>query len=161
MTEICTVVESERLKLYPLSDEKMKMIIEAENDPEMKAAYSEMLQGCIDDPENRIWYAVWSIELKDRQGTVVGDFCFKGINTDGTVEIGYGLYEGYCGHGYMTEAVKKISEWALNQKGITGVQAETSPDNTASQKVLQNSGYVADGTFGEEGPLFFYKGNDR
>ena len=37
------------------------------------------------EPDNRIWYAVWNMELKNVPGTIVGDFCFKGLGKDGAV----------------------------------------------------------------------------
>ncbi len=152
-------IETERLLLYPLSDTEMKSLIEREDDPELKQAYSEMLQGCIKEPENRVWYAVWLMELKTCPGTVVGDFCFKGRNADGMVEIGYGLREGFCRNGYMTEAVRAASAWALGQSDVSRVEAETDPGNASSQKVLAACGFVPTGTVGEEGPRFVYKGN--
>ena len=147
-------LESERLFLYPISDEEMKLIIKNEKDPEMKRAYEEMLAGCENDPENRIWYAVWLMELKSKPGTIVGDFCFKGLGADGTVEIGYGLRDGFCGNGYMTETVGFISEWALSQHGVVRVEAETEKDNIPSQKVLASCGFVPTGENGKEGPRF-------
>ena len=94
-------VETERMYLYPLSDEEMRLVIEKESDPEMKQAYTEMLEGSLSHPDNRIWYAVWNMELKNAPGTIVGDFCFKGLGKDGVVEIGYGLREEFRHHGYM------------------------------------------------------------
>ena len=149
-------LESDRLFLYPISDEEMRTMIQNERDPELKQAYSEMLAGCENDPANRIWYAVWLMELKSKPGTVVGDFCFKGVGDDGTVEIGYGLREGFCGNGYMTETVKFISEWALSQSGVVRVEAETDKDNLPSQKVLTSAGFVPTGTVGKEGPRFVF-----
>lgn len=66
-------------------------------------AYSEMLQGCLNEPENRLGYTVWNIALKNEQETVVEDLCFKGVGADGMVEIGYGLREfvnntSFCTH---------------------------------------------------------------
>ena len=75
-------IETERLLLHPISDE------------EMQKAYSEMLQGCLDNPEDRVWFATWNMELKEQLKTIVGDLCFKGITDDGMVEIGYGLKKG-------------------------------------------------------------------
>ena len=147
------VIETERLRLYPIGDEDMRRLIERETDAALKQAYSEMLQGCLDDPENRVWHAVWYIETKER-GTVVGDLSFKGLSPDGAAEIGYGLREGFCGNGYMTEAVKAACAWALHQNGVTRVEAETDPDNAASQRVLARAGFAPTGTFGEEGPRF-------
>ena len=146
-----------RLLLYPISEEKMQLLIEQEKDADLKQAYSEMLQGCIDEPEKRIWHILWFIELKSKKGTVVGDLSFKGLNANGMVELGYGLRDGYCGNGYMTEAVKAITEWALSQDGVNYVEAETSPENTASQRVLTKAGFIPTGENGEEGPRFRYE----
>ena len=49
-------VETERMYLYPLSDEEMRLVIEKEFDPEMKQAYTEMLEGSLFNPDKRIWY---------------------------------------------------------------------------------------------------------
>ena len=99
----------------------MRCLIDKEADTEMKQAYTEMLEGCLLEPDRRIWYAVWCMELKSTPGTIVGDFCFKGLGKDGIVEIGYGLKEPYRHHGYMSETLKTITEWALSQKGICTV----------------------------------------
>ena len=150
-------VETERMYLYPLSDEEMRLVIEKESDPEMKQAYTEMLEGSLSNPDKRIWYAIWNMELKDDPETIVGDFCFKGFGDDGVIEIGYGLKEEYRHHGYMTEAVIAITEWALSQDGVKQVEAETDAENIASQKVLFRSGFVSNGKMGEEGPRFVYE----
>ncbi len=154
-------IESDRLVLYPISDEGIQSLIENEKDDELKQAYTEMLQGCLREPEKRIWFTVWSMELKSRPGTVIGDLCFKGIAPDGMVELGYGLKEEYRGSGYMTEAVKAICSWAARQPGVTRIEAETAPDNLASQKVLARAGFVPAGINGEEGPRFLYRGDER
>ncbi len=149
-------IETERLLLYPTSEEKMQLLIAQEKDAGLKQAYAEMLQGCIDEPEKRIWHILWFIERKSKRGTVIGDLSFKGLDEYGMVELGYGLREGYCGNGYMTEAVKAITKWAISQEGVTRVEAETSPDNTASQRVLAKAGFLPTGENGEEGPRFRY-----
>lgn len=151
-------VETERMYLYPLSDEEMRLVIESEFDPEMKQAYTEMLEGCLSNPDKRIWYAIWNMELKNNPETIAGDFCFKGLGDDGVIEIGYGLKEKYRHHGYMTEAVKAITGWALSQESVKQVEAETDAENIDSQKVLFQSGFVSNGKVGEEGPRFVYEG---
>ena len=132
----------------------MRLVIETESDPEMKQAYMEMLEGSLSNSDKRIWYAIWNMELKDESGIIVGDFCFKGLSDDGVIEIGYGLKEEYRHHGYMTEAVKVITEWALSQDGVKQVEEETDAENIASQKVLLQSGFISNGKMGEEGPRF-------
>ena len=147
-------VETERMYLYPLSNEEMRLVIEKESDLEMKQAYTEMLGGSLSNPDKRIWYAIWNMELKDEPGIIIGDFSFKGLSDDGVVEIGYGLKEEYRHYGYMTEALKAITEWALSQKSVKQVEAETDAENIASQKVLLQSGFISNGKMGEEGPRF-------
>ena len=149
-------IESERLLFSPLSNGEMEALISGEQDPGLRQAYTEMLQGSLREPDKRIWYAVWTIVRKDSPGVVIGDFCFKGLNPDGMVELGYGLREGFCGKGYMTETVKAVAAWALAQKGVTRVEAETAPDNLPSQKVLAAAGFRPTGVWGEEGPRFLY-----
>ena len=150
-------VETERLRLSPISDNEMRQMIDAERDEIMKQAYSEMLQGCIEDPENRIWHSIWVMELKEKPGIIAGDFCFKGPSKNGMVEIGYGLRDGFCGNGFMTEAVKAISEWALMQENVDIVEAETSDDNEKSKNVLFNAGFKYSGKYGEEGPRYYLR----
>lgn len=147
-------VETERMYLYPLSNEEMRLVIEKESDLEMKQAYTEMLEGSLSNPDKRIWYAIWNMELKNDLETIVGDFCFKGLGDDGVVEIGYGLKEEYRHYGYMTEALKAITEWALSQESVKQVEAETDAENIASQKVLLQSGFISNGKMGEEGSRF-------
>ncbi|MBO4351292.1 MAG: GNAT family N-acetyltransferase [Proteobacteria bacterium] len=150
-------IESERLVLYPIENDALKLLIEQESNDGLKQAYSEMLQGCLDDPEHRIWYTAWFIELKSQPGTVVGDLSFKGLNADGMVEIGYGLRDGFCGNGYMREAVRSICPWAMKQEGVTRVEAEVTTDNRASHRVLYHAGFIPTGVCGEEGPRFLYR----
>ena len=45
--------------------------------------------------------------------------------------------------------------WALKQPDVIRVEAETEPDNLASQRVLEKCGFLPSGTVGEEGPRFF------
>ena len=135
----------------------MENTIASETDGELKKAYMEMLQGCLQHPDQWDWYAMWMIELLDR--THVGDFCFKGLGADGTVEIGYGILEAYQNRGYATEAVAAAVEWALAQSAVCRVEAETDPDNCASRRVLEKNGFIPTGTTGEEGPRFFRVSN--
>lgn len=146
------MIKTERLVISAASDDEMLALIENETDEGLKAAYGEMLAGCIAYPEDRNWYAAWFISLKD--GARIGDLGFKGYPPEGNVEIGYGLLPEYWGRGYATEAVCAAVEWALKQPGVTAVEAETEPDNAASQRVLEKAGFAPNGIMGEEGPRF-------
>ena len=146
-------LKTKRLILRPMSDDEIAALIERVDDEELRTAYGEMLDGCKRDPENRIWYAPWEMTRKDSQ-KFIGDLCFKGPVRNHFVEIGYGVQPGQEGQGYTTEALRAMTQWAFNQKNVVFVEAETAPDNKASQRVLEKCGFVPNGTTGEEGPRF-------
>ena len=146
------MIETNRLIIYAASKEQMESFIAAQSVDVLKAAYTEMLDGAVQHYDQWEWYAIWMIELKD--GTHIGELCFKGLSEDGIAEIGYGISENYQGHGYATEAVSALVDWALNQPGVSCVTAETEESNVASQRVLKKSGFIPTGEIGEEGPIF-------
>ena len=133
----------------------METIISSETNAELKAAYSEMLDGCLQNPDQWDWYAIWIIEL--RNGTHIGDLCFKGLDSNGVAEIGYGILEEYQGQGYATEAVKAALRWAFQNPNVTAIEAETDADNAASKRVLEKCGFLANGIIGKEGPRYTLK----
>ena len=149
------MIETQRLRIYVASQCAMEHVIDAEPDAELKAAYQEMLDGCLAHPQQWEWYGIWMIELKD--DTRVGDLCFKGLSPEGVAEIGYGIKPEHWGNGFATEAMKAVMTWAFAQPGVTAVEAETAPDNVASQRVLAKCGFVPTGHMGEEGPRFVLK----
>ena len=146
------MIETKRLILTTATRGEMERMIAAEQNSELKKAYREMLQGCLQHPDQWDWYAVWLIDRKD--GAHVGDLSFKGLNPDGSAEIGYGIDPAFWGQGYATEAVGAAVDWAFAQQGVTKIEAETDPENVASQRVLAKCGFAATGTSGEEGPRF-------
>lgn len=146
-------IETKRLVIHTASEDEMRSMLAKQTDKELIKAYGEMLQECLDHPEDWNWYATWMIELKD--GTHIGDLCFKGLENDGSVEVGYGIAEDYQGNGYATEAVEAAAAWALEQPGVCRVDAETDPDNKKSQRVLEKCGFIPSGIIGEEGPKYY------
>ena len=146
------MIETKRIKMYPASREQMEEIIALEPCEELKVAYSEMLEGCLQHIDEWEWYAMWLIELLD--GTHIGDLCFKGLDQSGVAEIGYGILEAYQDCGYATEAVKAALAWAFQHPNVTKIEAETDKENKVSQKVLAKNGFLPNGTVGEEGPRF-------
>ena len=147
------MIRTKRLRIYPAAREQMEAYIDAQTDAELKKAYGEMLEGSLRHPDQRQWYAMWMIQRLD--GTPVGDLCFKGLGADGMTEIGYGILEEFRGQGYAAEAVDAAAAWALGQPSVSRVEAETEPDNRASQRVLEKCGFRPSGVMGEEGPRFF------
>ena len=146
------MTETERLIIHTASRDEMERFIEAQTVDVLKDAYKEMLSACLNDPDRWEWYAIWMIELKD--GTHIGELCFKGLDENGVTEIGYGISEGYRNNGYASEAVRAVLEWAFSEPGVTAVEAETDPENAASKRVLEKCGLRPNGKYGEEGPRY-------
>lgn len=146
------MIDTERLRICPASREQMEAAIASEQDAELKKAYAEMLDGCIRNPDQWVWYAMWMIEQKD--GTHIGDLCFKGLQDDGVAEIGYGILDEYQGQGYATEAVQAACRWAFQHAEVKALEAEADAGNIASLRVLEKCGFRANGSIGEEGPRF-------
>ena len=144
------MLETGSLKIYASSKDIMEQFIEAQTVDELKEAYTEMLNGCLSYPNQWEWYAIWMIELKD--GTHIGELCFKGLSANGIAEIGYGISEEYQNNGYATEAVKAVLNWAFAHPKVTAVEAETDSRNTVSKRVLEKCGFALNGVVGEEGP---------
>ena len=145
-------LETKRLIIYPADRERMESFIAAETDPELRKAYQEMLEGSLNHPGQWAWYAMWMIEL--RNGSHIGDLCFKGLDETGTAEIGYGILEEYRGQGYAAEAVQAALSWAFQTPDVMVIEAETAIDNAASQRVLEKCGFIPNGKLGEEGSRF-------
>lgn len=144
---------SKRLELLPLSDTELAALAERETDEHMRAAYGEMLSGCREHPEERLFHTAWEMRLRE-SGERVGDFCFKGgPGEDGVVELGYGVDEAFRGQGYATEAARAAVEWAFSREGVYFVAAESERDNAPSLRVIEKLGMKPAGE-GAEGPRF-------
>jgi RimJ/RimL family protein N-acetyltransferase len=88
---------------------------------------------------------VWSLNFSATEragGAAVGGFAFKGPpDTDGVVEVGYGIKPEHQGRGYATEAAAALAEFAFASGRVRVVRAHTKPDNAASIRVLAKCGF--------------------
>ena len=64
----------------------------------------------------------------------------------GVQEIGYGIIPKERGKGYGTEAAKIIVDYLFLSKPIARIQAHTGVKNWASQRVLEKTDFVREGT---------------
>ena len=86
---------------------------------------------------------------------LVGSGGFKSRPNGGLVEIGYGMLKRFQGQGYATEAVSALTEWALSQPDVSQVVADALPENRASTRVLEKSGFTEVGPGEEAGTRRF------
>jgi RimJ/RimL family protein N-acetyltransferase len=83
----------------------------------------------------------WLIVADD---VVVGMASFTRALPDGRYEFGYGVAPTHEGRGITTQALALLLETA-RVDGRSGLTAETSIDNPASQRVLEKNGFVRSG----------------
>ncbi|WP_432138817.1 MULTISPECIES: GNAT family N-acetyltransferase [unclassified Streptomyces] len=73
----------------------------------------------------------------------VGSIGFHGRpDEEGRVEVGYDLVEPARGHGYATEALRTLAEWALARDDVQALGAVIDDDNPASQRVAGRAGFT-------------------
>jgi RimJ/RimL family protein N-acetyltransferase len=111
---------------------------------ELKEALEQLiLPQVADSGDNILFSTLWTIIDKQKK-LMVGDLCFKGTpNVQGEIEIGYGTYKDFQGKGFMTEAIKAISHWALSQAEVETILAETGKENITSHKTLSRNNFKA------------------
>ena len=152
------MIETERLKLIPLSYTQVEKFVKLNNELEDELGLSssgrvisDNLKHAIEKytlkwlsgkPENHEFCTIWIVVEKSKN-IIVGDLSFKGSpNSYGGVEIGYGAQPKQQSRGYMTEAVAGMIKWAAEQKNVKFILAETRKDNTASIKILKKNGFT-------------------
>lgn len=67
----------------------------------------------------------------------------RGVAETGT--LGYWIGRRYAGRGYATAAVRAIVAWACQDLNLHRVEAACVPDNAASRRVLEKSGFHLEG----------------
>jgi len=84
----------------------------------------------------------WAIALRDG-GRLMGTIELRPQGH--RVEVGYVLARAWWGHGFMTEAVTTLTEWALRQPDVYRVWAVCDVENRASARVLEKAGMAREG----------------
>jgi RimJ/RimL family protein N-acetyltransferase len=79
-------------------------------------------------------------------GAFAGDIeLFEVEARTGQAMIGYDLLPQWRGRGFATRAVRLLAHWAFTVAGLGRLVAGTSPDNVASQRVLERAGFHFEG----------------
>jgi [ribosomal protein S5]-alanine N-acetyltransferase len=59
--------------------------------------------------------------------------------------IGYALRADRCGQGLATESVSLALRWGFGRLGLNRIEADTHPENAASQRLLERMGFSFEG----------------
>ncbi len=150
-------IETSRLLLRELTMDDLDAFFTWAQNPEVtqttvwkphktKAKSRKILQGFI-DKYNRGEIGPWGIVRKDT-GQLIGTIlAVEWYPVPKRMTIGYTLSSEHWGHGFTTEAARALVEFIFTHYDINRVEAYTTPDNIASQKVLSKAGMSYEGTF--------------
>jgi RimJ/RimL family protein N-acetyltransferase len=132
------VIETERLRMGPLSDGDREALIAIWLDHTNERIHA-------DDTEQQVrrWVedGTWGL-WEQGTGELVGDCTlFFSDDHDGW-EVGYGLRRDRWGRGYATEAVLACLRHGFDDLGLTRIVADVDPDNWRSMHVLEKCGFV-------------------
>lgn len=97
----------------------------------------------------------WAITLKE-DPKLQGMICFWNIQKEHyRAEIGYALHPAHQGKGLMQEALTAVLQYGFQMLQFHSAEANVNPNNKASIKLLERSGFVREGYFREN---YFYDG---
>ncbi len=164
------IIETERLRLQPLTYDQLLKYIKADHSLERELHLNEttgtistelqealeqtILPNVADPAKDYLYSTLWTL-ISKKENKMVGDICIVGEpNEKGEIEIGYGTYEEFRGKGYMTEAVSGLVKWAESQPGVLSVIASTEKDNISSFTILEKNRFTK---VGETESLFNWK----
>jgi len=94
--------------------------------------------------------AFWCVPfliVSEAGGTVLGGCTFKGLPSNGEVEIAYGVAKSARGRGVATAAVSQLLQLAATDCSVSRVVAEILPSNLASSKVVSRLGFTERETY--------------
>ena len=107
--------------------------------PEVSAEFLERLSGPADPDPWKDGYAI--VHVADK--TVIGQCSFTGPpDSDGIVEIAYGIAPGYQNRGHATEAARELIAFADASGRVRTIKAHTLPQHNASTRVLMKCGFT-------------------
>lgn len=87
------------------------------------------------------WTCAFSIDDAATK-VALGTCAFKSPpDSEGAVEIAYGIEDPYQGRGFATEAARALVNYARCSEKVQIVRAHTKVENIASQRVLAKAGF--------------------
>jgi ribosomal-protein-alanine N-acetyltransferase len=171
------IVRSLRLELSPLTADAIEALLQGNAErlrvlagaefpeplsppPYMAESLPEVLARLRKYPAEAQWWN-WLVVRRDTR-EVVGSIALGGRpDPSGAVLIGYAMYPGREGHGYATEAVRAMMDWAFEQDEVRTIRALAPVWNTPAVHVAEKVGMrpVASNEDDEVGEVLVYETN--
>jgi len=140
--------------LFLRSDETVMQYIDRERIKTIEdaVAFIQKLKDSIDSNENILWV----ISLLDQPGTMIGNIGFWRIQLPHSrAEVGYLLHPDHWHQGIMKEALEAVIEYGFKTMNLHSIEARINPDNIASGKLLEKTGFTREAYFKED---YYYNG---
>jgi [ribosomal protein S5]-alanine N-acetyltransferase len=97
----------------------------------------------------------WAITLKT-DPKAIGHISFQHLYKEHyRAEVGYMLHPDHYMQGIMNEALTAVLTYGFSKMGLHSVEANISPENIASQKLLERHNFVREAWFKEN---YFFEG---
>ena len=98
----------------------------------------------------------WGIYRKENPGLNIGNIgLFRIIAEHYRAEIGYMLQANEHQNGIMFEAMQAIIKYGFEKMNLHSIEANINPENMASRKLLEKTGFVREAYFREN---YFFNG---
>ena len=142
--------ESARLRMRPTQIDDAEALHQAYCDPQLMQWWSSGPHA--DVAETHAYLAQrldqagargWTI-TRQADDVAIGTL-WAGAKRPGVSEIGYMLVRSAWGQGYAQEAVTRLIDLLLREEGQRRIFADTDPDNSASNRLLERLGFVQEG----------------
>ncbi|MEV8144693.1 GNAT family N-acetyltransferase [Specibacter sp. NPDC078709] len=161
-----TFLETERLLLRQFTPDDADLLVELDGDPRVMwfitggaptprpEIEGEVLPAFLDYYQRLPGYGFWAA-LEKTTGKFLGWFHFRPAPGDpqDQPELGYRLRHAAWGKGYATEGSRALIAKGYTEFGVQRVVASTMAVNTASRRVLENSGMRLVRTFVADWPV--------
>jgi ribosomal-protein-alanine N-acetyltransferase len=139
-------LDTPRLALVALTLEHAQAIFQFAADPHVSAPVAWQQHTTLDDSREFIARSMigrargehyqWGV-LRRADHTLIGTCDLGALDAEhGVAELGYALGRAHWGRGYATEAAAAVLAFGFQTLTLRAIEAETFPDNRASQRVL-------------------------
>ena len=110
-----------------------------------RAAFRRRLQRYTEDQRNDLAYPYFIFRNEDQK--LVGGLTLTNIRRGvaQAASLGYWMGAAYARQGYMTAAVRTLVPFAFSTLKLHRIEAACIPDNAASVRLLEKTGFVREG----------------
>ena len=108
--------------------------------PEMVRHYNKEAKGF-----RSFSFAIWIQE--EKRDHFIGQITLGGVILGAYrgAHIGYWIDQRFANRGYTTRAVRELTNFAFSQMQLHRIEINLRPENIASRKVAEKSGYILEG----------------